>query len=107
MMAVIPTLIFHGCMGFSPLEFDRTFVSTASSTTRSALLLAEGTGHPRRGPSVASMHGKPGGGFRADALGAVVLGRNLDIDPPGAPLAVGVLELRVRVLDPAILDGQT
>ena len=53
------------------------------------------------------MHGKPGGGFRGDALGAVVLGRNLHVYAPGAPLAVGVLELRVRVLNPAILDGQT
>ena len=53
------------------------------------------------------MHGEPGGGFRGDALGAVVLGRNLHVHAPAAALAVAVFKLRVRVLDPAILDGQT
>ena len=71
------------------------------------MVLAEGPGHPRRRPSVASMHGKPGGGFRSDTLGAVVLGRNLDVHAPGAAFNVVVFKLRVRVLDPAILDGQT
>ena len=41
MMAVIPRLIFHGCMGFSSLEFDRTFVSPAAASASAALILAE------------------------------------------------------------------
>ena len=53
------------------------------------------------------MHGKPGGGFRGDTLGAVVLGRNLDVHAPAAAFNVVVFKLRVRVLHPAILDGQT
>ena len=108
MMTVKPTLIFHGCIaGISCLEFDRPFISCAAAAASAALVLAEGSGYPRRRPSVASMHGKPGGGFGGDTLGAVVLGRNLDVDAPAAALNVQIFKLRVRVLYTAILDGQT
>ena len=53
------------------------------------------------------MHGKPGCGFRGDTLGAVVLGRNLDVDAPAAAFNVQVLKLRVRVLHAGIFDGET
>ena len=51
------------------------------------------------------MHGKPGGGFRGDTLGAVVLGCNLDVDAPAAAFNIEIFKLRVRVLHAAILDG--
>ena len=52
------------------------------------------------------MHGESGGGFRADAFHAVVLRRNLDVHAPSTALDVAVLQLRVRDLDPSILDGE-
>ena len=70
------------------------------------VVLAECPRYPRHRPSVVAMHGESRGGFRADTLGAVVLRRNLDVHAPGAALDVVVLELRVRVLHPSILDGE-
>ena len=105
MMAVSPTLIFHGCMGFSLLKFDRGFVP-ASAATATAMVLAKGSSHPCGGPAGASMNGEPGGGFRANAFHAVVLRRNLDVHAPGPAFDIAVLQLRVRDLDPAILDGE-
>ena len=36
--------------GNLPLEFDRTFIPSAASASTAALVLAEGSGHPRRMP---------------------------------------------------------
>ena len=91
--------------GNLPLEFDRPFISCAAASASAALVLAEGSGYPRRRPPVASMHGKPGCGFRGDTLGAVVLGCNLDVDAPAAAFNIEIFKLRVRVLHAAILDG--
>ena len=51
------------------------------------------------------MHGEARRRFRADALGAVVLSRNLHIHPAAASIKV-ILNLRVRVLDFPGPDGQ-
>ena len=43
------------------------------------------------------MEREPGRRFRLDGPFAVVAGRDLDVDASGAPLGVGVLDLRIRV----------
>ena len=69
-----------------------------------AIVPAKRPRHSRLRPAIASMHGEARRRFRADALSAVVLSRNLHIHP-AAPSIEVILKLRVRVLDLPGLDG--
>ena len=79
-------------MGISLLEFDRTFISSAASGATATLVLAEGSGHPRRRPPAAT------GGFKFSALGISSL--------PGAAFRSVFGPGRVRFDDTVRFEGR-
>ena len=80
-------------------------VFASAATAAVAIVPAKRPRHSRNfGPAIASMHGEARRCLRSDALGAVVLSRNLHIHPAAASIKV-ILKLGVRVLDFTGLDG--